>query len=884
MSTEILDSPVSEPKTYQEVLDTNPDMPESLRKHAERLMQQESADIGDIAVSQEIVEPSEKRILEAEPMFVPYEPFKTNEFNLSPEQQATVIESRSRIIRDLYIQPDTDRYGKYLEAVDGMLASGLEEEAIKKVFGSGESLTEFIDMPPGSEEVNLKNTVNTFLRYSTKQTTIPSGFIEKIKNKPEYFALIAGAIESGAQQAIDAGYPKDKIYQSFNKLYVFSGYDVVSNEAQQLPPSTELMGPDFFNQREATYIKKNLEAMQLVGGTTSKYLELIGRENDSFVASISLDLRANKEVDIMEIKSTLDSASEKLLEKQASNPKLFRAMAESSFIAKGNMKEIEQAILNMEELDNRKTLFEDFPSLYYSKEFADDDVNFRYKAVIWTLESIQADNDLTPSENNEALKGVMICLDDMQKLMDSGILDKIPIDFSAARQAYLPISNYDLDQKHVNNELLNKIILSDLIKDRLNNDSFGRQIRSSFDVMSAYIGDFNIDNAVSLLETVGYTDNEPEFLSRIIRAEARLGGSDKSRGAKYFYEIAGSVLTKKDKDGNPYDSIDFIDKVFIPLNGEFADQYQEQLDWYRKSELPLTCCPQILIYRSQALEAGIEDNPVQIYDWINKNEKIRGELSHQYAKQFLTGEITAKRPGFFDLGGELDKYDSQEAELLIQEFSRDSKERQESFRLLLNLDSDELSRIIDDGGRIRSILDSSIPEEYSRGSTYTQKRSGIEIALGIRSLNEDEAHPIYGTCGFIDRGMPGGAEGYGNIMLVFKPDQDLLDRTSFTPADSFHGPFRLTAEDAMTIRSIKSGEGMGFGTTREYVEAQIRGAINLSNVESIVVPTEEIAATVREMLPEILRNSVIVRGETEEYDSSIEKNTYELFKKANPPK
>lgn len=174
----------------------------------------------------------------------------------------------------------------------------------------------------------------------------------------------------------------------------------------------------------------------------------------------------------------------------------------------------------------------------------------------------------------------------------------------------------------------------------------------------------------------------------------------------------------------------------------------------------------------------------------------------------------------------------------------------------------------------------------SRGANYIFHRSDIESMIGVRS-HYNEENPIYGSCGFVDRGDVSGARGYGDIVLSFRPDEHgLSDRATYTTEDSFHSIDRITQNDAAALRVVKSGAGKGFVRLKDYVEVQITGGVNIHQVAEIFVP-EGIAAQVKKMLtPALLEKVTTTAARMDDklsgdylYDNTSERALVEKYRK-----
>ena len=181
--------------------------------------------------------------------------------------------------------------------------------------------------------------------------------------------------------------------------------------------------------------------------------------------------------------------------------------------------------------------------------------------------------------------------------------------------------------------------------------------------------------------------------------------------------------------------------------------------------------------------------------------------------------------------------------------------------MTINISSEALAGVIDSGGTINSFFDRNIDLDRSDRGDYDLVRSGVEVSLGLRSMDDETPHPIYGSCMFVDQEVPVGAVGYGDILLTFKETPELTSRTTYTPEDSFHGAQRLTTEDAKVLRLAKDAKDIGHSRTRDYVEAQIQGGVSLSDVDAIYVNSQEQKQFIAAKLPPEYVDRIMLRSQ-----------------------
>ena len=334
------------------------------------------------------------------------------------------------------------------------------------------------------------------------------------------------------------------------------------------------------------------------------------------------------------------------------------------------------------------------------------------------------------------------------------------------------------------------------------------------------------------------------------------------RYSQVYYSLLDEEMGKVDKNGTPYSSPASVREVAgILASGNWREGVQF-LQWYQQDDLPLSAFKVVMQVRDRVVLSGVPDNPTAIYDYFCSNKELIAEMSDDNLRCYLSGSLDSA--GSRLRGSQVVDWASQQGDVdsLISEARESAASRMDGFRLFVNIDSNKLISAASNEGFLRSIMDTQTGDYdnmVDRGAAYVFRRSDVELMLGNRSRGGED-HPIYGSCGFIDRGIPGGAVGYGDVMLSFRPDAGGMDeRTTFTPEDSFHGTHRLTREDAATLRVIKDRAGMSDERTEEYVEAQVIGGVDLSLVESIYVSSAETYSTLIEQLPREMSSRVILR-------------------------
>lgn len=375
-------------------------------------------------------------------------------------------------------------------------------------------------------------------------------------------------------------------------------------------------------------------------------------------------------------------------------------------------------------------------------------------------------------------------------------------------------------------------------------------IKDSLPLLRRNYGEYNIDRASELLMNPTIEDAHPLWF--IISAESSL--SDGRRAM--FYQIAEKFLPALDKDGSPYDSPEMI-------RDAIEEGRTDDLKWFVDAErrLPIAAFSSVAIFRDEALHHGVTDSPESVYEYMHSNPEHIRKLSGIYLRHAVE---------------ELRREGDPPAEYIIERAHSLADELGETVRLCINMHPEALRAITDGDQQIKSVWDLGGERLFTshvgsvtiqKNPAYNYRRSGVEIALGIRSLGENEAHATYGSLAFFTGGVPEGAIGYGDIMLSFRVDEDLNSRSSYTPEDSFHGARRLTREDAMALRLIKNAYGIGTIKTSDYIEAQVVGGVNISNVEFIYVSSDDQARLVPAFLSDRVR---VMSRNDKDYDNSRE--------------
>ena len=366
----------------------------------------------------------------------------------------------------------------------------------------------------------------------------------------------------------------------------------------------------------------------------------------------------------------------------------------------------------------------------------------------------------------------------------------------------------------------------------------------------------------------------PNLMKIMLWSEPR-----KSELVPEYYRALVEAMSRKDKNGTPYDSPETVER-FVLLEHTASEKYKDNIKWFKTGTVPLALCETVIAARRIIAPDAGEMSPDEVYEIYRNNPEYIAQISTENLQNYLEGELRA--PGLHCQG----KYKG-DSEAALQFAREEAEKRQESFRVFVNLDADTLVKVDHGFGAVKSIMDTDVvdPSEVEIGgmprtTEYILHRNELELMVGNRSHDESD-HPIYGSCGYIDSGIPSGAQGYGDVMLSYKVDDDLSERVTFTPEDSFNGTFRLGAEDAQALRILKNGADQGHLTTGDYVEAQIQGGVELSAVDKIYVKTNAEYNRLRKVLsPELASKVELNPGE---YDSSKEQSQFSVFREKPAP-
>ena len=379
----------------------------------------------------------------------------------------------------------------------------------------------------------------------------------------------------------------------------------------------------------------------------------------------------------------------------------------------------------------------------------------------------------------------------------------------------------------------------------------------------------------SALDVYEMTDQPfDELVKTMLQCEP----NDQTLVAEY-YALLKKTTRSVDKNGIPYSTPQGIEQALqSPL------YTPENREWFLQSgDVPMVMFDAVNRFRATLTARGVEDSAAAVYEAFCDDPELIAEESVVHVENYVSS---------------LRIVDEDRVAELMEAAHADAEARKDQFRVFVNIDLTALRKSIETtGGALKSIMDTDVIDRSEvgasvgvrRSANYIYHRADVEAMIGARARGDQE-HPIYGSCGFVDRGGVAGARGYGDIVLSFKPSEHgLRDRTTYTPEDSFRSIHRLTEEDAATLRVIKNGAGQGFTRTNEYIEAQIVGGVNVDDAAEIFVP-EELAVQVRGVLPSARLEKVVITtigledrlSGDRAYDNTAEKALVEQYKKGAP--
>lgn len=640
-----------------------------------------------------------------------------------------------------------------------------------------------------------------------------------------YYRGVLKIIDQKLDRAVESGYPLDYIYKSVDS--VFGPYAMNGVEGPLDEWYKQIMSSEF-------------DAMGIVSGASLDLMKMTQGDNpdyDYVMLNIARRLRKGEVYDAKDVRSNLEAMTSTLQQLYKNDPEVYEALRRT------DMNHSDDASMIGSYVNLGERLAPDLPFLMEKTGMSMDQL----------LRLLGDQYRKMDTDTGQFSEGIYKSVEDYKYVVNSGL------NFDTEVLADVFFSG-NLDSGH--STQIRNFLTSDIFKKLMTDERMTEYVNRALGLMSFNIGKFDLDSDIKILQSV---DRAPkEYLQHLIIADSGLGKDAKQT----FYELAPNILSRRDKDGNLYDSPQILANAISEHTGEPSKDVE--FAWYVESGIPVAALDTVVHFRKEALDAGIDDTPRAVYEWVYKDPNKVLELSHQY----LTDYVTRLNPVM----------DAETIAVMVEKANRLADSMSEDFRIFVNISPSSLQHVVDSGGAIRSTFDASVGKKGVYDNNYMQVRSGVEIALGIRSLDGNEEHPVYGTASYVGNGVPLGAVGYGEIAISYKFDEGLESRTSFTPEDSFHGAHRLTARDAQILRIIKTGMGLEDQSTKEYIEAQVGGGLKTDDIDAIYVSSQAMV----DELPDSLRAKAVIRETRTDftdrpYKGAREHRLYEDVKNRDSP-
>ena len=615
-----------------------------------------------------------------------------------------------------------------------------------------------------------------------------------ISERPDDYVKLVEGINQRYEGVIESGYPASVMSQKVD--FMFGPYAM-----NNIPKGLSL--GEWYNQQ----MNEQFDAMELIGDASfelAQLSEMSQTPQDRYRDWVVEALRNGESIDKEVLRSNLEDARDVLAEFARDDEALYRAVARVDVLNEGDARKVAPY------LEMARTIAPDLRTIQ-------DDLHIPLDQSIPMAFAFQRSADFA-REQGRFGQDFTVALENYKTVTGANeALSKAEL-----HNLFLAYSSYSMDSFKARD-----VLLAPEITKASENPNLARQINYAMGslVYAADKYDFNKDIAV--ITAIG--NASPSYLSEMVLSEAKLTQEDRA----VFHEHAEAVLTRRDKDGNLYDPPEMLALA--------VEQHAsaEELNWFTSSELPVAAYRSVVEYRLEAAGAGVEDTPRAIYEWIHRDPEKAAELSGKYLREYV------------DRLGPVEGFSVEEQ---IEKARELSDRMKDDFRVFVNISPDSLQLVDEAGGALKSTLD-ALGDKKDYASQYLLRRSGIEVALGVRSLDGGNDHPVYGSAGYVGDGVPLGAIGYGEVMLAYAFDDEMDEKTSFTPEDSFHGPQRLTSEDARLLRILKSARGHAFSTTKDYVEAQVMNGLQLDKVSEVYVSSADVIDT----LPDLLKAKARVR-------------------------
>jgi len=742
--------------------------------------------------------------------------------------------------------------------IDELRARGIPAETLLANTDkwSNDSLKTFADkyrtMLEGSTDLEeTQQLADTLLRcQGLRVLQQDSALFDELAANPGRWRLVVETIAAHWSEIQETGFPKDiastAVLGALNSYAIANGHMNLRRDESGSPNET-------YDDYALRKTKNTFVAMQIVGtaGLESKNTFHFKGPRDGFLSNITHRLTSGEQLDTERIHGTIREFAQTVERIGLDNPKVIEITKRIGF-----------GVENPEELASLTEVLEGVSSkTELIRSLCDDDTQYED-----TLTAFIYDHESMGRTQLQTQGGI-----DRESLL-SGI--DIATNFRAEEGRYdSRVYRQLLRNRPEHAREMVQIMLTPSLREYLSDERGQQEIN---DAIGAILHrDIDID---ALVEAQKNVKTPLDGTMRVLAL-----AQPKGEGAREeYYSLVNEHINALDKNGLPYNSPAALAEAAHMLTVSHEGARQD-IDWFTQDTLPFAAFPAVIKMRERLVAQGVEDSPSAIYERYSKDAELIAELSRENLQSYLGGELTMAGSEA-RIAQEIDQ--AKMNELLVYA-NEQAESRKDAFRIFINIKAPALLAAANNGGALKSLLDTDIVDRKAMGNRdaeYVFKRSDVEVMMGNRSYGEND-HPIYGSCGYIDRGTPGGAIGYGDVLLTFKPNEgDLAARTTYTPEDSFHGTHRLTEADARSLRIIKNGisreTDMLHASTSEYIETQIIGGVDMSTVDTIVAPDTATAEELRAQLPPELAQKVVDRAQVSNYNSSGEKTEFTRFKKS----
>jgi len=699
------------------------------------------------------------------------------------------------------------------ESFGDLVSRGGDPMVLRQLLRSKQGLEHYTSLAASETQKNLIARLASVKGLSL-DSYVASGMSNAaamILEHPELFEQAIPKMQERLGAAMESGYPAENITKTIEDF--FGPYTMNGMQQGEHAPSMA--------EQYAAIIDTELRAIKIIGGSAEELRKLMGAGRDSYdhvMLGVADRLHRGEEVDAASTRADLEATTKNLKDLQAEHPDILEALRLTAAGFSGDIQEIEKYA------SFAKRIAPDF-------DFLRETMGVERKDV---FNGIGSSTTWVDSATGEFREELFTAIEQAKRQVGQhpGLAP------NRVLSSFLSYP-HNAESLRIFGNFLDSEELAEHVKDPRTAASINRALFT----IAMHGGAFDFAKAMTILNKID--EDDPEILSEIIRADV-----NSAKHGVIFHDIAPDVLSRRDRDGNLYDGPRTLSRVIDRYANDKDDN--QDIRWFAGSELPIAAMDTVMQFREKAKDNGIADDPKLIYEWAFKNAEHVSEMSRENLSAYVL------RMGVLTLdSGEQVKVDEEIAQDLIKAAREALPDFDQGFRLLINMSPETIQQIDNGDGVIRSSFESD-GNKKQYGRHYTESRSGVEVALGIRLLdatNSEQPHPVYGSAVFVGSGTPEGAVGYGEVALSFKPDKSIIDATSFTPEDSFHGANRLTAEDAKIARLLKTAFGRGSMLTADYVEAQISTTVTLDMVDRVYVASEEM----RNALPAALREKAVVR-------------------------